>query len=103
MFTIYAVDGRANGCKGAFQYNLSDDIDISKLKTWKKILKLLVGAIVQLNDNLDVEDKLCNCSEGTVKYVRICTSTNSAKDGGTIYTQFDNEKSGNKRKVKFSS
>ena len=33
MFTIYAVDGRANGCKGAFQYNLSDDIDISKLKT----------------------------------------------------------------------
>ena len=68
----------------------------------KKILKLWVGARVQLTDNLDVEDKLCNCSEGTVKYVRISTSTNSAKDGGTIYAQFDNEKSGNKRKVKFS-
>ena len=33
MFTICAVDGRANGCRGAFQYDLSDDIDISKLKT----------------------------------------------------------------------
>ena len=58
---------------------------------------------MHLTDNLDVEDKLCNCSEGTVKYVRICTSTNSAKDGGTIYAQYANEKSGNKRKVKLSS
>ena len=67
IFTIYAVDGRANGHTGAFQYNLSDDIDITKTGNLKKILKLWVGARVQLTDNLDVENKLCNGSEVTVK------------------------------------
>ena len=48
---------------------------------------------------MDVEDKLCNGSEGTVKYVHIRTTIpSSASDGGTIYVQFDNEKSGDKRK-----
>ena len=48
---------------------------------------------------MDVEEKLCNDSEGTVKYIQIRTTTSSAKDGGTIYIQFDNEKSGNKGKL----
>ena len=52
---------------------------------------------MQLTDNLDVEDKLCNGSEGNVKYIHICTSNSCAKDGGTIYVQFDNEKSGKKK------
>ena len=48
---------------------------------------------------LDVEDKLCNgATKGTVKYIHIHNTTSSAKDGRTIYVQFDNEKSGNKRK-----
>ena len=51
---------------------------------------------MQLTDNLDVEDKLCNGSEGTVKYIHILTTT--SKDVGTIYVQFDNKKSGKKRK-----
>ena len=50
-----------------------------------------------MTDNLDVEDKLCNGSEGTVKYMHILTTTSCAKDG-TIYVQFDHEKSGKKRK-----
>ena len=66
------------------------------MKKLKKILKLLVGLRVQLTDNLDVEDKLCNGSEGTVKYTHILTTT--SKDVGTIYVQFDNKKSGKKRK-----
>ena len=61
----------------------------------KKILKLLGW---WQNDNLDVEDKLCNGSEGTVKNIHIRTTTGSAKDGVTIYVQYDNEKSGNKKK-----
>ena len=98
IFTIFAVDGRADGNTGTFQSNLSDDIDIAKTGNFKKILEHWVGARVQLADNLDVKDKLCNGSEGTVKYIHIRTSTSSAKDGVTIYIQFDNEKSGNKRK-----
>ena len=48
---------------------------------------------------LDVEDKLCNgATKGTVKYIHIHNTTSSAKDGRTIYVQFDSEKSGNKRK-----
>ena len=98
IFTIYAVDGGADGHIGAFQFNLSDDIDITKTKSLKKILKLWVGARVQLTDNLDVKNKLCNGSEGAVKYIHICTSTSSAKDGGTLYVQFDNVISVSKRK-----
>ena len=30
IFTTHAVDGRVDGHTGAFQYNLSDDIDIAK-------------------------------------------------------------------------
>ena len=33
-----------------------------------------------------------------MKYIHIRTATTSAKDGNTIYAQFDNEKSGDKRK-----
>ena len=68
IFTIYAVDRRADGHTGAFHYNLSDDIDITKTGNLNKILKLWVGSSVQLTDNLDVEDKLCNGSEGTEIY-----------------------------------
>ena len=32
-----------------------------------------------------------------MKYIHIRTITSSAKDGGAIYVQFDNEKSGNTR------
>ena len=64
----------------------------------KKVLKIWIGARVVLTDNLDVDDKLCNGSEGTVKYIHMRTTISSAKDGGTIYIQFDNENSGNKRK-----
>ena len=53
---------------------------------------------MQWTDNLDVEDKLCNDSEGTVKYIHIRTTTGSAKDGVTVYVQYGNEKSGNKKK-----
>ena len=60
IFTISAVGGRTDGRTGAFQYNLNDDIDITKTGNLKKICKLWVGARVQLTDNLDVEDKLCN-------------------------------------------
>ena len=98
IFTIHAVDGRADGHTGAFQYNLSDDIDIAKTENLKKILKLWLGARVQLTDKLHVRDKLCNSSEGTVKYIHICTTNIFAKERGTIYVQFSNEKSGNKRK-----
>ena len=98
VFAIHAVDRRADGHTGAFQYNLSDYIDIAKAGNLKKIVKLWIGAKIQLINNLDVEDKLCNRSEGTVKYIHICNTTCSAKDGGAIYVQFDNKKSGNKRK-----
>ena len=54
---------------------------------------------MQLTDNLDVEDKLCNGSEGTVKYIYICTTISCAKDRGIIYIQFDIENSGNKGKL----
>ena len=45
---------------------------------------------------MDVEDKLCNISKGIVKYTHFRNTTSSAKDGGTIYVQFDNEKYDNK-------
>ena len=64
----------------------------------KKFLNFWVGARMQWTDNLDVEDKLCNDSEGTVKYIHIRTTTGSAKDGVTGYVQYGNEKSGNKKK-----
>ena len=67
IFTIHAVYGRVDNHTGAFQYNLSDDIDIAKTGNLKKIIKLYVGARVHLTDNLDFEDKLCNGSESTVK------------------------------------
>ena len=54
IFTIYAVDGRADDHIGAFQYKLSNDIDSAKTRNLKKILKVWVGARVQLTDNLDV-------------------------------------------------
>ena len=98
VFTIHAVDRGTDGHTGAFQYNLSDYIDIAKAGNLKKNVKLWIGAKVQLINNLDVEDKLCNRSEGTVKYIHIRNTTCSAKDGGAIYVQFDNKKSGNKRK-----
>ena len=75
IFTLHAVDRRADGHTGAFQYNLSDDIDITKTG---KILKHWVGVRVQLADNLDFEDKLCNGLESTVKYTHINTATISA-------------------------
>ena len=34
IFTLHAVDRRADGHAGAFQYNLSDDIDITKTETF---------------------------------------------------------------------
>ena len=34
IFTLHAVDRRADGHTGAFQYNLSDDIDIKKTETF---------------------------------------------------------------------
>ena len=98
IFMINAVDGRADGHTGAFPYILSDDLDLRLTGQMKKCLKLWVGARVILTDNLDVEDKLCNGSEGTVKYIHIRTTISSANDGGTIYIKFDNEKSGDKRK-----
>ena len=30
IFTVHAVDGRADGHTGAFQYNLRDDTDIAE-------------------------------------------------------------------------
>ena len=51
-----------------------------------------------LTDNLDVDDRLCNGSEGTVKYIHLRTTISSAKHGGTIYVLFDDEKAGNQRK-----
>ena len=85
IFTVHAVHGKEDGQTGTFQYNLSDDIDIKQIENLKEILKLWVGARVQLTDNLDVEDKLCNGSEGTLKYIHIRTTTSSTKNGGAIY------------------
>ena len=98
IFTINAVDGRADNHTGAFSYNLSDDLEPGKTGNLKKVLKIWVNARVILTDNLDVDDKLCNGSEGTVKYIHIRTTISSAKHGGTIYVKFDHEKAGNKRK-----
>ena len=58
----------------------------------EKIRNLWVG----VRGQLDVEDKLCTISKGPVKYTHFRNTTSSAKDGGTIYVQFDNEKYGNK-------
>ena len=58
IFTILAIDGRADGHTGAFLHKLNDDIGIAKTGNLKKNLKFWVGARVQLTDNLDVEDKL---------------------------------------------
>ena len=38
IFTIYPVDRRADGHTGTFQYNLSDDVDITKTGNLKKFL-----------------------------------------------------------------
>ena len=98
IFTIHAVDGRADSHTGAFPYNLSDTLEIGKTGNLKKALNVWVSARVILTDNLDVDDKLCNGTEGTVKYIHLRTTITSAKHGGTIYVKFDNEKAGNKRK-----
>ena len=99
IFTINAYDANADSHTGAFRYTLSDDLDPGKTGNMMKTLKIWVSARVMLTANLDVEDKLCNGSEGTVKYIHIRTTTSSAKDGGTIYVLFDDDKAGNKRKV----
>ena len=98
IFTINAYDANADSNTGSFKYTLSDDMDVGKTGNMKKILKIWVGARVILTDNLDVEDKLCNGSEGTVEYIHIRTTVSSAKHGGTIYVKFDDENSGNQRK-----
>ena len=98
IFTINAVDGRADNHTGAFPYNLSDDLEPGKTGNMKRSLRIWVGARVILTANLDVDDKLCNGSEGVVKYIHVRTTISSAKHGGTIYVKFDHEKAGNKRK-----
>ena len=85
IFIINAYDANADTHTGAFRYTLSDDLDPRLTGNLSRTLKIWVGARVMLTANLDVEDKLCNGSEGTVKYVHIRTTTSSAKDGGTIY------------------
>ena len=99
IFTINAYDANADNHTGAFKYTLSDDLDVGKTGNMLKTLKIWVGARVMLTANLDVDDKLCNGSEGTVKYIHIRTTISSAKHGGTIYVLFDDDKSGNKRKL----
>ena len=54
IFTVHAVDGRADGHTGAFQYNLRDDTDIAETWNLKKNFMLWAGARVQFTDNLDV-------------------------------------------------
>ena len=59
IFTTHAVDGKANCHTGAFQCNLSDDINITKTGNLERNLNFCVGARVQLTGDVDVEDKLC--------------------------------------------
>ena len=94
IFTINAVDGRADNHTGAFPYNLSDDLEPGRTGNMKKVLEIWVGARVILTDNLDVDDKLCNGSEGTIiMYIHIRTTVRTAKHGGTVYVKFDHEES----------
>ena len=98
IFTINAYDANADSHTGSFKYTLNDDMDVGKTGNMRKALKIWVGARVILTDNLDVDDRLCNGSEGTVKYIHLRTTISSAKHGGTIYVLFDDEKAGNQRK-----